>query len=1226
MEFACPHCEDVSFNQQFALNRHIRQIHSGHKRFSCDRCGYMTDRNYQMFEHQKRGCGKRKAHPLPSPPSKKARQDEPPTFNRPRELEPEPSKLRPSRPSVIQPSNPVAAPSRPSVIQPSNPVAGPSRPSVIQTTPSPVAAPSNPSPVAGPSYHDPSQLDEGVAGPSKVPPSQQAPSVSDPWSCSKCSRIFKEKCTLTRHMKEVHGGAKQLNCPHCSYSTMRQHYLNWHLTFGKCQQKNVSKPLPKKTKIVHDDGSEHTHAFNKLVQLRDFKIRGKTEPIPLLDEYRSKVKKHIENELEKGPIKAQIVLRCVFEKKEDDSQEMKPSFNSQLRNILHIEEYDDFYKNAGDKIMESMGNFVKEGSGWTLQRISNINLFVSQYRPIKAGKYIPTPKSIAAKQAIINVQNTDDRCFEYAILSALHHDDLTPLQKVNANYVSNYKQWENTLNFDGITFPMSMKNIKKFEKQNNICVNIYIVKAEGKQIHPMFVTKTKDQEPINLLIIEGEKNNHYTWIKDFNSLLCFNYKNPKWFCPTCMWGFDKRCMNETKFQEHKQGCMEYGPQKIQFPSEGENKISYKDVSKEKRVAQVIYADFETILVPIEGCDQDPTVSSTTGKTRHEVCGYSYAVISPFFPQKYVTYRGQDAGEHFLRNMLKEEKQITEFEPKPLNLTDEEEKIFEKSETCHICKGPFEPDTVEDLGKGDKVRDHCHFTGVFHGAAHNSCNLLYRDTKQIPVFFHNLSGYDGHIIFDSLSKVEGIKTPKVVAKNMEKYITFSIGALRFKDSLQFLNSSLDKLVKNALGKDEDFTILKNLRQYFDKTWSHLGEDAFKMLTRKGVYPYSYMDSFKRFDETKLPPRKEYFNDLTNMDISEKDYNFAEELWDTFKLKNLGELHDLYVETDVLLLADVFEGYRDASLENYGLDPAHFCTAPSLSWTAALKFTKQELEIPLDPDMHMMFDKGLRGGISMVANQYARANNENLSDYNPKLPTSHIQYVDCNNLYGKAMSEYLPTGGFEWVETLGNSNEKSSWNDQILALGDQDKHGYILEVDLEYPEHLHELHDIYPLAPEHVIITEDMLSPHQKKIAEELKVKVGGKKLCTTLHNKSNYICHYRSLKKYVELGLNITNIHKIIKFKQSDWLKPYIQLNTDLRVKATTKFGVALAKLMNNAFFGKTCEDVRKYKNVSICTNAKDAKKRLGKNNVRGIKIFGENLIAVEATRNVVTLNKPRYIG
>ena len=244
-------------------------------------------------------------------------------------------------------------------------------------------------------------------------------------------------------------------------------------------------------------------------------------------------------------------------------------------------------------------------------------------------------------------------------------------------------------------------------------------------------------------------------------------------------------------------------------------------------------------------------------------------------------------------------------------------------------------------------------------------------------------------------------------------------------------------------------------------------------------------------------------------------------------------------------------------------------------AALKYTKVKLEIPLDPDMHKMFDRGLRGGISMVANQYGRANNDALPDYSEELPTSHIQYVDCNNLYGKAMCKYLPTGGFEWVETLG----EGSWNEQILALGDQDSYGYMFEVDLQYPLHLHPLHDNYLLAPEHINITEDMLSPHQKQLAKELKVKVGGKKLCTTLYDKNNYICHYRSLKKYVELGLHVTKVHRMIKFSQSDWLKPYIQLNTDFRVKASTKFGVSLAKLMNNAFFGKTCEDVRKYKQV-----------------------------------------------
>ena len=145
------------------------------------------------------------------------------------------------------------------------------------------------------------------------------------------------------------------------------------------------------------------------------------------------------------------------------------------------------------------------------------------------------------------------------------------------------------------------------------------------------------------------------------------------------------------------------------------------------------------------------------------------------------------------------------------------------------------------------------------------------------------------------------------------------------------------MQNAVGKEKDYSILNNLRQYFNKEWSHLDEEAFEMLSRKGVYPYSYMDSFTHFEETSHPPREAFFNDLTNTDISDEDYDFIYKLWRTFELKNLGELHNLYVTTDVLLLADVFEGYRKCSLKNYGLDPAHFCTAPGLSWMAALRYT-------------------------------------------------------------------------------------------------------------------------------------------------------------------------------------------------------------------------------------------------------------------------------------------------
>ena len=235
------------------------------------------------------------------------------------------------------------------------------------------------------------------------------------------------------------------------------------------------------------------------------------------------------------------------------------------------------------------------------------------------------------------MKNEDDRCFEYAILSALHHDDLKPEQQKHADYGSTYKQWENTLNFNGITFSMSIQHIKKFEKQYGIYVNIYTIEADGDQINPMFITKTKDQDPINLLLIEAEENNHYAWIKNFNGLLQYDHKHPKLFCPSCLHGFDKRYMTEAKFQKHKHACMEYGPQKIQFPLEDENELEYKDISKEKCAPFVIYCDFETILVPIEGCDPDPAVSSTTAKTHHEACGYSYVIVSPFAPPKHVTY-------------------------------------------------------------------------------------------------------------------------------------------------------------------------------------------------------------------------------------------------------------------------------------------------------------------------------------------------------------------------------------------------------------------------------------------------------------------------------------------------------------------------------------------------------------------------------------------------------------
>ena len=317
---------------------------------------------------------------------------------------------------------------------------------------------------------------------------------------------------------------------------------------------------------------------------------------------------------------------------------------------------------------------------------------------------------------------------------------------------------------------------------------------------------------------------------------------------------------------------------------------------------------------------------------------------------------------------------------------------------------------------------------------------------------------------------------------------------------------------------------------------------------------------------MPDRKDFFNDLTKQDITDDDWTFINHLWETFQLKNLRELHNLYMETDVILLADVMEEFRIMSMTKYRLDPVHFNTCPGLSWSACMRLTGQELEIPTDPKMHLFFDRGLTGGPSLVAEPHAQANNEAFAHFDKDVVRSYIVNLDCTNQYGGAMMEYLPTGGFKWVPLETTSPEY--WTNFVNEQKDEQDIGYFFEVDLKYPEHLHDLHDAYPLAPEHVEIKEEMLSDYQKTLAQDLGIKIGGRKLCLTLNDKKNYICHYRNLKLYLKLGLEITKVSNVLQFNQSAWVREYIVLNTKMRKEAKNDFVKNFAKLMNNSFFGK----------------------------------------------------------
>ena len=230
---------------------------------------------------------------------------------------------------------------------------------------------------------------------------------------------------------------------------------------------------------------------------------------------------------------------------------------------------------------------------------------------------------------------------------------------------------------------------------------------------------------------------------------------------------------------------------------------------------------------------------------------------------------------------------------------------------------------------------------------------------------------------------------------------------------------------------------------------------------------------------------------------------EKIWDKFEMKTMGDYHDHYLKKDVLLLADVFEKFIGTCLKFYGLDPCHFFSSPGLSWDAVLKVTCIKLEKISDIDKYLFIEKESRGGISYIAKRHAKANNKYMNDYDPEKPSAFITYLDKNNVYGWAMSEYLPYGEFEWLENIDEFD--------INSISEKGDTGYFLEVDLEYPDELHELHNDYPLAPEKIAISGDMLSKYCKEIADKYKIKVGDvKKLISNLGNKTKYVLHYRNL--------------------------------------------------------------------------------------------------------------------
>ena len=890
-------------------------------------------------------------------------------------------------------------------------------------------------------------------------------------------------------------------------------------------------------------------------------------------------------------------------------------FNSTTDLIINETDIKLSLQASQQQILNKIAQWISEGSGWTIQSIENHYINIVNYNPLKGSSYIKLPQELK-NRSLINLQNKDNECFRWC-----HIRHLNPQKKDPQRIKKTDKTFISQLDYSSIEFPVTVKQINKIETQNNICINLF--GYEEKQKFPIFISKEKFTDHIELLLITEGENNHYVLIKDFNKFM-FNqtkHEHRKHFCMHCLQCFSR----EDVLTEHKNNCISInGKQAIKMPEKGD-KVYFKNHHKQLSVPFVIYADFEAITEKVSGCQPSNEKSYTEAYEKHTDCGYGYKVVCCYddkYSKPVQIYRGENAVYKFMENMLEEvnwcKSKMKKHFNKPLKMTKENETDFQKAIKCHMCD-------IKYTDKDIRVRDHCHITGKFRGSAHQDCNLKLQvkpERIKIPVIFHNLRGYDSHFIMQQIGKIAKRHTYKnkrgeechmninCIPNNMEKYMAFMLGNhLVFLDSFQFMSSSLDNLIKNL--PDEAF---KYTKQGFKN-------EQFNLMKQKGIYPYDHMDSFDKFNETKLPVQQHFYSILNNEHISDEQYKHAQNVWDTFNLKTMGDYHDLYLKSDILLLADVFENFRETCLQYYKLDPCHYFTSPGLSWDAMLKMTDIKLELMTDIDMFQFIEKGLRGGVSYIANRYGKANNKYMKNYDEKAPSKYIMYLDANNLYGWAMSQALPTGSFKWL------SQKQIEKINLGKYTDDSKKGLILEVDLEYPTELHNSHNDYPLGPEKVKVTNEMLSDYCKKIANKYKISTGlVHKLIPTLSNKEKYVLHYKNLQSYLNLGLKLKRVHRVLEFNQSPWLKKYIDFNTQKRTKAKNSFEKDFFKLMNNSVFGKTMENIRKRVDVRLVTSKEKLSKLASKPTYVSSKIFNENLVAVHKIKETLTLNRPAYVG
>ena len=658
--------------------------------------------------------------------------------------------------------------------------------------------------------------------------------------------------------------------------------------------------------------------------------------------------------------------------------------------VLEATDLGELYDTSKREILENIAKYSSNGSSWRVSSILKMDINVINYDPLRASSWIEPDKFIVAKKAIINMKNNDNECFKWCVTRALNMKKKNN-ERIDKELIEKSKEFH----WEGIEFPVKLDQIEKFEK-NNADISVSVFGFENKKFHPLKKLKYFDRKyHIDLLLISNETTSHYCLINNFSRLMTSSTsknEHKKYFCRNCLQGY----YSKEARAKHWTYCKEHSCVRVELPKEGSS-VRFNHVERSMRVPFVVYADFESRIIPINTCSPNEKQSFTKQYQKHIPSSYCYNIKcfdETVYKGKLVTYTAMsetdDVAGKFVESIEKDIIDICESNrfPKKIAMSDEDKKKYNDAKDCLICK--------ENLGN-DKVRDHCLLSGKYRGAAHKDCNLKCQIPKFIPIVFHNLSGYDSHLFIKKLANTNlgdqrSISSGKLncIPNNEEKYISFSkeikvgefIGKdgkthevkreLRFIDSFRFMGRSLkdltDDLVKDLCNecsrldaktcktdcqerKGNKCKCKASCKECANRR-SKKGDEMCKnlnliysgekrdLLLRKGVYPCDWVDSIDKFSETQLPPQESFYSKLCDEGISDEDYLHAQEMWKVFNCRTFRDYHNIYNVSDVLILADVFENFRNVCNENYGLDPAHYYTSPGLACVVFFSFSTNQ----------------------------------------------------------------------------------------------------------------------------------------------------------------------------------------------------------------------------------------------------------------------------------------------